>query len=137
MLSYLFFRHGRTRVPATTGMSPCDQNSVHPRESGDPDCTTALGPRLRGDERKSVRFPASTLSLTARGQVPVENFCAVPAHHAVVAENLRERPLHMTDAMRHAGKIRMAGHSHDFRPLGRLGVQRPEMIERAGVPLVG
>ena len=58
--------------------------------------------------------------LLPRGQVPVEDFRAVPGDHAVMCQELCECPLHMADAMRHAGEIRMAGHRHDLRALGRL-----------------
>src|SRR5262249_60250867 len=65
--------------------------------------------------------------------IPVEYFCAVPRHDAVVAENFLERALHVRDAVRSARQIRMAGDRHDLRPLGRLVIQAAELIERARI----
>src|ERR1700732_5228613 len=79
---------------------------------------------------------ARSESLSLR-QIPVENFFAVPRDNALVGENVLVRTLYVADTMRHAREIRMAGNRHDLRPLGRLGVEPVELVERAGIHHVG
>src|SRR5262245_17601221 len=82
---------------------------------------------------KALRKRWDMLSPRALREIPIEDFCAVPCHDAVMAENLLERALHVRDAVRSARQIRMAGDRHDLRPLGRLVIQAAELIERARI----
>src|SRR5262249_33039701 len=77
------------------------------------------------------------LSSCALREVPIEDLGAVPRYYALVAENLLERALDVTNAMRDARQVGMTGDRHDLRPLSRLLIQATKLIECPRIHDVG
>src|SRR5262245_66463454 len=84
-------------------------------------------------ERSCYRHAATKFlsALALLSEIPIENLRTVPSDHAIPTENLFEGALDMPDTVRHAGKIGVAGDSHDFCALGRLLVETGEMVQCA------
>src|SRR6266508_6092822 len=96
----------------------------------------SCGTKAERDRAADIQAP-EFLSLLVLSEIPIEDLGAVPSDHAIPSQNLFEGALHMPDAVRHAGKIGVAGDRHDLRALGRLLVQTIEVVERAPIHHLG